>query len=285
MHELPVERRLRAAPADPQSPQRTSTRRKPTFFVPFLSGYFNFVAGYSLPRWRRRCARSCIPHGGAGRAVAARRSVTSSSSCGDRRGIVLGWERAIGRAVFVVAEGDREADYFRYGHDIVAPGSSMPPARRWRPAASRPTIGVFRGALTATLRDAEGAGAKKPNQLRRWLDELLSGEKDLSSGTSRRSTSTSSTTLGSASFRAATRRDAPLLRRRRPRLHPRRALRPRLLPVRAPPRLPRLLAQARRWAPRLAAELRATSAAALGASTPRRRVPAFSYNRAAAPTR
>ena len=38
-----------------------------------------------------------------------------------------------------------------YGHDIGAPGKlSTPPARRWRPAASRPTIGVFRGALTAT---------------------------------------------------------------------------------------------------------------------------------------
>ena len=128
-----------------KSPQRTLDPAKADFlFVPFLSKcYFNCGRLLALPKMAA-ALREVVSYLAAAPGARWRRgcSVTSSSSCrGSARSIVPGWERAIGRAVFVVAEGDREADYFRYGHDIVAPGKlSAPPARRWRLAASRPTM-------------------------------------------------------------------------------------------------------------------------------------------------
>ena len=37
-------------------------------------------------------------------------------------GIVPSWRRYLQQSVFIVAEGDRQVDYFREGHDIVVPG-------------------------------------------------------------------------------------------------------------------------------------------------------------------
>ena len=129
--------------------------------MPFLSKcYFNFVAGYSLDKMAaalREVVAYLTAAPGAQWAARPERHVFFFMS-GIGAGIVPGWERAIGRAVFVVAEGDREADYFRYGHDMSHPEADAAGAP-WRPAASRPTIGVFR-ALTATLRDAEGAASR-----------------------------------------------------------------------------------------------------------------------------
>jgi hypothetical protein len=39
-------------------------------------------------------------------------------------GIVPSWRRYLQQSVFVVAEGDRQVDYFREGHDIVVPGKA-----------------------------------------------------------------------------------------------------------------------------------------------------------------
>ena len=131
-----------------QSPQRTLDPAKADFFVPSCpSATSTLRPATRFPRWRRRCARSSRTSRRRRARSGRRRAPVFFFMSGIGAGIVPGWERAIGRAVFVVAEGDREADYFRYGHDIVA--QEAPPARRWRPAASRPAIGVFRGALTA----------------------------------------------------------------------------------------------------------------------------------------
>ena len=270
-----------------KSPQRTLDPAKADFlFVPFLSKcYFNFVAGYSLDKMAaalREVVAYLTAAPGAQWAARPQRHVFFFMS-GIGAGIVPGWERAIGRAVFVVAEGDREADYFRYGHDIVAPGKlSTPPARRWRPAASRPTIGVFRGALTATLRDAEGARVKKPNQLRRWLDELLSGEKGFVFSGHKSEEYVDE--LDDSRFCIIPRGNTPWTRRFFDAAV--RGCIPAVLsdPVSFP--FERLLdfrsfslKLPERWAPQLAAELRATSAAALGAlhAALWRVWPAFSY--------
>ena len=34
------------------------------------------------------------------------------------------WRRSLQQSVFIVAEGDRQVDYFREGHDIVVPGKA-----------------------------------------------------------------------------------------------------------------------------------------------------------------
>jgi hypothetical protein len=39
-------------------------------------------------------------------------------------GIVPSWRRYLQQSVFIVAEGDRQVDYFREGHDIVVPGKA-----------------------------------------------------------------------------------------------------------------------------------------------------------------
>jgi hypothetical protein len=39
-------------------------------------------------------------------------------------GIVPSWRRYLQQSIFVVAEGDRQVDYFREGHDIVVPGKA-----------------------------------------------------------------------------------------------------------------------------------------------------------------
>ena len=89
-------------------------------------------------------------------------------------GIVPSWRAQIGRAVFVVAEGDRQADYFREGHDIVVPGKiGVRPKAQQTAGAQRGLMGVFRGSLDAALRDADGGRVRKENKLRRWLSRIL----------------------------------------------------------------------------------------------------------------
>ena len=72
-------------------------------------------------------------------------------------GSVPSWRTQIAKAIFVVAEGDRQAEYFREGHDIVVPGkiSTKHKARQVDPS-DRSIIASFRGSLDAALRDAEG---------------------------------------------------------------------------------------------------------------------------------
>ena len=61
-------------------------------------------------------------------------------------GIVPSWQQLIGPAVFVVAEGDRQADYFREGHDIIVPGKiGVRPSAQQVAGSQRKLMGVFRG--------------------------------------------------------------------------------------------------------------------------------------------
>lgn len=82
-------------------------------------------------------------------------------------------------AIFIVAEGDREADYFRYGHDIVVPGwvTNVPDVASAQPG-SKSILGFFRGGMDAALKDAEGHRRFKPNVLRRDLRARLQHEAD-----------------------------------------------------------------------------------------------------------
>jgi len=142
--------------------------------VPFLSKcYFNFVANYQLPPmsavldeviaylnrtpwWRLR------PH---------RHLFFFMSGIGA--GIVPSWRAHLSSSIFLVAEGDREADYFRYAHDIVVPGKVSVEARNRSQVlhGKRRLLAMFRGSLTALLRDSSGSRVKKPNKLRQWLAE------------------------------------------------------------------------------------------------------------------
>ena len=95
-------------------------------------------------------------------------------------GIVPSWRTYIASSVFVVAEGDREADYFRPSHDIVVPGKiSVTPLIMQRHPNKRSILACFRGSLDAALRDVEGLRVHKENRLRRWLAELLIKEKSI----------------------------------------------------------------------------------------------------------
>lgn len=77
-----------------------------------------------------------------------------------------------------MAEGDRQAPYFRYGHDIVVPGKvGVQPKARQTAGAQRGLIGVFRGSLDAALRDCDGRRVSKKNTLRRWLQKTLAHER------------------------------------------------------------------------------------------------------------
>ena len=151
------------------------------YIVPFLSKcFYNFVAKYKLrlmdsalrrvlaelrragPWWERHPERHLF-----------------FFMSGIGAGIVPTWRHHLSRAVFVVAEGDRQADYFREGHDIVVPGKvSAKHKRVQRPPSKRKMVGVFRGSLDAALRDPDGARVSKRNRLRRWLHKTLEGEDD-----------------------------------------------------------------------------------------------------------
>ena len=92
-------------------------------------------------------------------------------------GIVPSWHKHLAKAVFVVAEGDREAAYFREGHDIVVPGKvSAKHTPTQLASGKRKRMGVFRGSLDAALRDADGGRVRKKNRLRRALYDALSSE-------------------------------------------------------------------------------------------------------------
>ena len=147
------------------------------YVVPFLSKcYYNHAASYELaamdvalrqvltflsksPWWKSRPERHLF-----------------FFMSGVGAGLVPSWRPLISRAIFIVAEGDREADYFREGHDIIVPGKiSVPPAPVEEQSSpwERPLMAVFRGSLDATLRDAEGERVRQRNKLRRWLDVSL----------------------------------------------------------------------------------------------------------------
>ena len=162
------------------SAQRTRDGEQADFFVvPFLSKcFYNFAAKYRLkamdtamgqvlsflrghPWWERR-----------------KEAHVFFFMSGVGAGLVPSWRQHLEPAIFVVAEGDRQADYFRYGHDIVVPGKlSVRPLKHPKAPGGRRLLAVFRGGLDAALRDAEGGRVKKPNKLRRWLAKLLEDEK------------------------------------------------------------------------------------------------------------
>ena len=148
------------------------------YLVPFLSKcYFNFAAGYKLrpmdsalaqvltflkatPWWERRPERHLF-----------------FFMSGIGAGIVPSWQKHLSSAVFVVAEGDRQADYFREGHDIVVPGKvSLRHKRQQIGAAERKLVGVFRGSLDASLRDEDGGRVRHKNKLRHALFDHLEEE-------------------------------------------------------------------------------------------------------------
>jgi hypothetical protein len=161
------------------SPQRTRDGDAADFYlVPFLSKcYFNNAAAYRLRPMDRVLAHVL---------AFLRRSTWWERRpqrhlfffmSGVGAGIVPSWRTHLHRAVFVVAEGDRQAEYFREGHDIVVPGKvSVKHNRRQHGAAGRHLVGVFRGSLDAALRDANGDRVRQKNRLRHTLFDVLSEE-------------------------------------------------------------------------------------------------------------
>ena len=160
------------------SPQATEDGDAADFYVvPFLSKcYYNHPAKYKLramdaalqevlaflrrtPWWAARPERHLF-----------------FFMSGIGAGSVPSWRSHIAKAVFIVAEGDRQAEYFREGHDIVVPGkiSTKHKARQADPS-SRSIFASFRGSLDAALRDADGGRVRQRNKLRRWLFRLLEG--------------------------------------------------------------------------------------------------------------
>ena len=165
------------------SAQRTRDGDAADFYVvPFLSKcYYNFVAKYRLAEMDRAFAQvsKYLRRQGPWWEQRAERHVFFFMS-GIGASIVPSWRKHLEPAVFVVAEGDRQADYFRYGHDIVVPGKlSVRPKRKQLSPASRELLLSFRGSLDATLRDAAGKRVHEKNKLRRWLADLLDEEEDV----------------------------------------------------------------------------------------------------------
>jgi len=151
------------------------------FIVPFLSKcYYNNVARYRLrsmdkalheviaflrqsPWWDKRPERHLF-----------------FFMSGVGAGIVPSWHAHIARSIFIVAEGDSEATYFRHGVDIVVPGKvGVGTLAHQRPAAKRTLLASFRGSLDAALRDADGGRVRKENKLRRRLAKMLEDVDDI----------------------------------------------------------------------------------------------------------
>lgn len=149
------------------------------YIVPFLTKcYFNNVARYRLkpmdtalqhvlaylrgagPWWDRRPEKHLF-----------------FFMSGIGAGSVPSWQRYLESAIFVVAEGDRQAGYFREGHDVIVPGkiSTKHQAQQKRPQR-RKLLGVFRGSLDAALRDADGGRVRQRNKLRRRLFDALGSQ-------------------------------------------------------------------------------------------------------------
>ena len=145
------------------------------YVVPFLSKcYYNFVAGYRLRAMDAVLQRvlAFLQRSPWWRGHPERHLFFFMSGVGA--GIIPSWRQPLSRAIFIVAEGDRQADYFREGHDIIVPGKISTPHRDHQlPAGKRRLLAVFRGSLDATLRDAEGGRVRKKNRLRRWLSREL----------------------------------------------------------------------------------------------------------------
>ena len=149
------------------------------YVVPFLSKcYLNFAAHYKLkpmdaalqqvlaflrrtPWWDRHPERHLF-----------------FFMSGIGAGSIPSWRSQIASAIFVVAEGDRQADYFREGHDIVVPGKISTKHRgrtQQTDPVERSRVAVFRGSLDAALRDANGGRVRRRNRLRRWIFDVLEG--------------------------------------------------------------------------------------------------------------
>ncbi|KAL1495452.1 hypothetical protein AB1Y20_016820 [Prymnesium parvum] len=99
---------------------------------------------------------------------------------GAGAGIVPSWRAMIANAIFIVAEGDREASYFRPGVDVIVPGKiSVPVKTNPRPLHQRGLLASFRGSLDASLRSADGSRVRQENKLRRLLSRELQGKKSV----------------------------------------------------------------------------------------------------------
>lgn len=155
------------------------------YVVPFLSKcYYNFEAKYGLRRMDvalREVMRYLKWHSWWG-ARPERHLFFFLSGIGA--GVVPSWRAHISRSIFIVAEGDREAPYFREGQDIVVPGKiAISRAERPLPPRKRKKlVGVFRGSLDALLRDERGARVRRKNKLRHLLFETLRGNRRYADG-------------------------------------------------------------------------------------------------------
>ena len=148
------------------------------YVVPFLSKcYFNYPAAYKLAEMDAALSQVlAFLHRTPWWARAPERHLFFFMS-GVGAGIVPSWRSFLSRSIFIVAEGDRQADYFRYGHDIVVPGKISTRHREDQTAfADRHLVGVFRGSLDASLRDANGGKVRKKNRLRQLLAKTLKKE-------------------------------------------------------------------------------------------------------------
>lgn len=148
------------------------------YVVPFLTKcYFNYVASYRLKPMDGALQQvlAYLSHAGPWWQRHPERHLFFFMS-GIGAGSVPSWPEHISKAIFVVAEGDRQADYFREGHDIVVPGKiSTKFKKRQKEPVQRSRLGVFRGSLDAALRDVNGARVRQRNQLRRKLFTALEG--------------------------------------------------------------------------------------------------------------
>jgi len=143
--------------------------------VPFLAKcYFNHVAHYSLSKMGAGFADvlrelELQPHWHArpDRHVFFFMSGVGASILPDRLA-------PLGKAVVVSAEGDREADYFRYGHDIVVPGFST--VAKTDGTAPKHLFASMRGRMEVVTRDPEGRVFYLPNVLRRAVEQVFHGQ-------------------------------------------------------------------------------------------------------------
>ena len=196
------------------SPLRTMDGDSADFYlVPFLSKcYFNYAASYELkpmdsvlqqvlsflrrtPWWKQRPDRHLF-----------------FFMSGVGAGIVPSWHKYLKESVFVVAEGDRQADYFREGHDIVVPGkvsTKHKESSKQKKTGSRKLIGVFRGSSPTRRCAGPTAGVCVTRTSYAICSSTRSARRGASSSSragSPKSMCRRWTTRSSASYRGETRR-------------------------------------------------------------------------------
>ena len=164
------------------SPQSTRDGSSADFFVvPFLAKcYFNYVAKYTLSEMdvaMKEIVSFLRLSPWFDRSPERHLFFFMSGVGAD---VVPSWRQHLARSIFIVAEGDRQAECFREGHDIVVPGKlSVPHREHQRRSTERTLLAAFRGTLNATLRDAHGRPLRRPHALRQQLGAYLRDEPDV----------------------------------------------------------------------------------------------------------